>query len=452
MRAMENQLKGRAVAVVGGATAGAEVAIKLATAGASVVVFEQNRKPYGKIEDGLPRWHAAQRAKEYGIIDEKLSHENVFFVPETQFGEDITLDALVKEWGFNVTVLALGAWRDRPLPLDGAPDLVGKGLEYQNPFIYWFNHKHEPGYSGKVFDTPDGAIVIGGGLASVDVAKVMMLENVAEKLRERGHEIDVVEMEHKGIDKTLAGLGIAFEDLGLKGATLFYRKRREDMPLVGMPPGADEKKQEKVWASRVRVAEKARGKYLFNIEPLMSPLGLIVESDRVVGVKFQPMKFDGGRVVPDGEPVERRAPMVVSSIGSIPARIPGVPMKGELFDFVTLDTEKDVVHLAGYPTVYAAGNAVTGKGNIVASRKHGTEIAERVANFLLGEGDRPEVPSANEVHAAAVSDAVAATLAVTEPLSDQAMETLLGRVKTRWDVVGYPGDYATWRKEVGPGS
>jgi len=50
-------LAGRAIAVIGGATAGAEVAHRLAEAGAFVAVFEQNPRPYGKIEDGLPRWH-----------------------------------------------------------------------------------------------------------------------------------------------------------------------------------------------------------------------------------------------------------------------------------------------------------------------------------------------------------------------------------------------------------
>ena len=44
---------------------------------------------------------------------------------------------------------------------------VGKGLIYQNPFIIWFNHNYEPGYSGETFETPDGAIVVGGGLFSI---------------------------------------------------------------------------------------------------------------------------------------------------------------------------------------------------------------------------------------------------------------------------------------------
>ena len=50
-----------AVAVIGGACAGSVVAEHLARSGCRVVVFEQNQRPYGKIGDGLPRWHAKQR-------------------------------------------------------------------------------------------------------------------------------------------------------------------------------------------------------------------------------------------------------------------------------------------------------------------------------------------------------------------------------------------------------
>src|SRR5262245_24256054 len=51
------------VAIVGGATAGAEAAGILADRGVLSVVFEQNQRPYGKIEDGLPRWHVKLRQK-----------------------------------------------------------------------------------------------------------------------------------------------------------------------------------------------------------------------------------------------------------------------------------------------------------------------------------------------------------------------------------------------------
>ena len=46
------------VAVFGGAVSGAEAAFQLAERGIKTVVFDQQLLPYGKIEDGLPKWHA----------------------------------------------------------------------------------------------------------------------------------------------------------------------------------------------------------------------------------------------------------------------------------------------------------------------------------------------------------------------------------------------------------
>ena len=225
-----------------------------------VAVIEQNPRPFGKIEDGLPRWHVALRRKEYETIGEKLSRPNVAFVPLTQHRDATSsFRELTHDWGFSAVVLACGAWRDRPLPLEGADRYVGRGLIYQNPFIIWFNHANEAGYRGQVFEPRDGAIVVGGGLASIDVVKVLMLETTRAKLRERGIEVPMVELEVKGIPKILAGHGLAFEDLGLAGCTLFYRRRAEDMPLVEIPDGATPERAAKVLGEPRQAAREGDG-------------------------------------------------------------------------------------------------------------------------------------------------------------------------------------------------
>ena len=82
-------------------------------------MFEQNDRPYGKVEDGLPRWHTALRRKEYDLIDAKLQRDGVHFVPRTAIGRDLDFADLLGSWEFDLIVLANGAWRDRPLPVDG---------------------------------------------------------------------------------------------------------------------------------------------------------------------------------------------------------------------------------------------------------------------------------------------------------------------------------------------
>jgi hypothetical protein len=124
------------VAVIGGAISGSVAAEILADHGIRVAVFEQNTRPYGKIEDGLPRWHVEQRRQEYARIDARMKKPNVYFIPSTKLGRDFNLPQLF-EWGFSAVILANGAWRDRELGVPEAEQYVGKGLVYQNPFIYW---------------------------------------------------------------------------------------------------------------------------------------------------------------------------------------------------------------------------------------------------------------------------------------------------------------------------
>jgi NADPH-dependent glutamate synthase beta subunit-like oxidoreductase len=439
------------VAVIGGATAGAEVASRLAERGVRVVVFEMNPRPFGKIEDGLPRWHLGLRRKEYETIAGKLSTPGVEFVPCTKIGRDLPFEAIAREWGFSAVVLANGAWRDRPLPIEGADAWAGRGLIYQNPFIIWFNHANEKGYHGEHFTPLDGALVVGGGLASIDVVKVLMLETTRAKLHERGIEVPMIELEVKGIPKMLEKHGLRFEALGLRGCTLFYRRRVEDMPLVEIPEDADERRREKAMNARARLLEKAQEKYLFQVEPLSAPEALLIENERVVGLRLRRTKMENGKLVMTDETYERRGSCVISSIGSIPEAIPGIATKGELFAF----TDWDVGRLDGYPNLFSAGNVVTGKGNIVASRKHAAQVFEAALASYLGladDGHAKEAVLADTSHpgAAELARRVGDSLECAEPPTPEVAAAILARVHERQRAVGYDGDLASWLARVTP--
>jgi NADPH-dependent glutamate synthase beta subunit-like oxidoreductase len=414
-----------AIAIVGGATAGAEAASIFSAHDILTVVFEQNDRPYGKIEDGLPRWHHGLRHKEYDVIDSKLVRPHVHFVPRTRLSRDVSLSELADDWGFHSVVLAHGAWRDRPLAVEGADAWVGRGLVYQNPFIYWFNHYQESDYAGEQFEILDGTVVVGGGLASIDVVKALQLELVVRALAERGIEQDLIELEVKGIPKTLEAHGLRWDELGIQGCTLYYRRRPEDMPLVDLPDGANDKVRERVAGARKRVLDKAMEKYLFEMQSQHVPVDLIVEGDRLVGLVFARTLVKDGRVERTDETVEVRGPQVISSIGSVPEALDGIPMKGELYAFDDWETGR--IH--EYPTLFSVGNVVTGKGNIVASRKH----ARGVSQQMLDEYFR-------------LADAVKAL----DPLPEGKRDEILARVRVHQERAGYAGDYKAWIESVTP--
>ena len=148
------------------------------------------------------------------------------------------------------------------------------------------------------------------------------------------------------------------------------------------------------------------------------------------------------------ETFEVRGPVVVSSIGSIPEPIKGIDMRGELFDFKDWEVGK----LAGYPTVFSVGNVVTGKGNIVASRKHATQVSEAAIEGYLGvgDGDHTAATRENPVANAAIetADQVVASLASTHAPSVEEASALLEKISARQREVGFE-EYKSWMEKVG---
>jgi hypothetical protein len=333
----------------------------------------------------------------------------------------------------------------------GADNYLGRGLIYQNPFVTWFNHLEEANYTGDAFEIHDGTIVVGGGLASIDVAKILMLETTKAKLAERGIEVDVNHLEVKGIPKILEQHGLVFEDLGLEGCTIFYRRRLQDMPVVPFRDDATPDQMAKTLKSRSTLLDKAMRKFCFKIEPLSLAESLIVEDEKLVGLGFRRTRMEDGRVVKTDESFERRGSCVISSIGSLPEPINGIEMKSELFNF----TDWDLGRLDAYPTVFAVGNVVTGTGNIAASRRHASRVAADVIEAFLGLGDDPEADREKLVdpstHAANdLAESVSAFLERSEQPSPGTRSALLERVAERQRAVDYTGEVSSWLELVAP--
>lgn len=442
-----------AVAIFGGACSGSVAAEILADAGCQVVVYEQNARPYGKIEDGLPRWHAQQRQMEYGKINDRLDKPGVTYVPNTKLGEDVAFTDVVG-WGWSAVLLANGAWKDRPLGAPGADDVVDKGLVYQNPFIYWFNHYEEQGYDGPRYEIPDGPVCVGGGLASIDVVKAFQLELYGRALRAKGVDVDLMEMEHQGIPKYCAEHGVDDPaSLGVTDAKLIYRRRAEDMPLASPPKGASEKQIAKIAKVREKILDKCQRNFLFEFMPQAVTKEVIVEDGRLVGlVLLKTAINEQGRAESvEGSEFEVRTDLVVSSIGSIPEPIDGIEMNGTYYRYKDWDTGE----YEPLPGVFGVGNVVTGQGNIKASLEHGKFVGAHLTENYLGVGgdDERDLSLAFDIMAAkgaAAAAAVVDRLLKVKPLPAAHVEQLLAKAHARQAEVGYTGDYRGWIDKVTP--
>jgi NADPH-dependent glutamate synthase beta subunit-like oxidoreductase len=437
------------MAVVGAATAGSEIARILAERGALVIVFEQNPRPYGKIEDGLPRWHVKQRLDEYEEINKRLDHPNIEYVPLTRMGRELDFEDLRTRWGLSGIVLTHGAWRDRPLPVEGADQFIDRGLVYQNKLIYWFNHYPEKTYNGPSYELTPGAIVVGGGLASIDVVKVLQIEMTLAALKARGIAADMLALEREGIEPVLAASGLKYADLGVAPCKLFYRRRVLDMPLSDIPPDAPEKRANALRQARAKILEKAQRKFLFEFQELRAPGALIVENGAVVGVNFSRTELVDGQVkIVQVGAESARAPMTISSIGSIPEPIPGIPQKGEVYTYVD---QKIGLLMDGPTAVFAAGNVLTGKGNIKDSLDNGTEIGTLVAEAYLGLSNEPlKIAEGARKDAAASGEKIATALSTRARIAAGDVANILQRVRQHQQAVSFDGNYRAWLAKVTP--
>lgn len=438
------------VAIVGGAVSGSVAAEILADHGIQVAVFEQNKRPYGKIEDGLPRWHVEQRRQEYGRIDARLRKPGVRFIPSVKLGRDLEFRHLCNNWGFSAVILANGAWRDRDLGVPGAENVVDSGLVYQNPFIYWYNHKNEKDYAGPRYDTPDGAVVVGGGLASIDVVKVLQLENYERAMKARGIHASMHELE-KGVPAACKAHGIDPQSLGVKGCLLIYRRREQDMPLAQPPDNATPEQIAKTEQVRQKMLRLARDRYLFRVQDRRMTTGLVVEGGRLAGLKVAETKVEGRRAeaIPGSED-ELRAPLVISSIGSVPEIIPGVAMKGEYYTF----TDDHLPRYTGCDRVFGVGNVVTGQGNIRVSLVHSQQVTTQLIENYMGIGRAGESFSgfyaSAEARAAERAQAVKEGVQSLPALSETEVAAIEQRVRALQERAGYTSDYDSWIAKVMP--
>jgi len=356
--------------VIGAGVAGSEAAYQLAQHGIRVIVVDQNALPYGKIEDGLPLWHIGLRDRVEADIDKKLRHPKIKFLPLFQLGKDIQLEDLMKNYAFDAIILAFGAWKDRPLPVPGIEKFKDTGqLIYQNDLLKWYNHRHEPDYDGPQFDIQDGVTVIGGGLSSLDVMKIVMMELAGKKLKEKyGLDYDLFTLEKKGIKKILEENNIRWEDLGLKGATLVYRRSAREMPLK-IPASDDPADKEKAKDIAEKLLRTYQDKFMFRFIPNATPVGFEEKDGKLTALILERTETRDGKVVKTGETFRHETPQVISSIGSIPVKLPGIPYEGD-----AIKTEGPLKSkVSGYENLFAVGNAVTGKGNIKMAKEHGRE-------------------------------------------------------------------------------
>jgi hypothetical protein len=157
---------------------------------------------------------------------------------------------------------------------------------------------------------------------------------------------------------------------------------------------------------------------------------------------------DGCPVLLPGCQTTQAASLVISSIGSVPEPLPGVPMQDSLYRI----RDRATGELEGLDGVFAVGNAVTGKGNILVSLKHGRLVSQHMLDrYLLGAASGYEEALAEGGTAArAQVSAVIERLGGRSPLPGPRVAHILAQVRVLQERAGYAGQYRAWADRMRP--
>jgi len=126
----------------------------LADNGIRVAVFEQNTRPYGKIEDVLPRWHVEAAQTGNARIDARMKKQNVYS-SATKLGPPGISVSPASRVGLFAVILCQWCVARPGIGRARKRSSSRQRSRLQNPFIYWYNHKNEKDYRGQRFETPD---------------------------------------------------------------------------------------------------------------------------------------------------------------------------------------------------------------------------------------------------------------------------------------------------------
>ncbi len=307
--------KEKKVAIIGSGPAGLACSYELVRRGYPVTVFESAPKAGGMLRYGIPDYRLPKE-----VLDDEIRYIEELGV---EIKTDHPVNSLQGIWGqgYQAIFLATGAWVSETLDL---PHEDAKGVSHALDLLRKVN-------SGEKVEAGNRVVVVGGGNAAVDAARVM-------------------------------------KRLGAEEVLVVYRRSRDEMPAI-----------------KTEVDEAMKEGVHFNF--LAAPVELLNLQGRIAGLRCIRMEL--------GEPGEdgRRAPFPVKGsefemetdhlIVAIGQKVNGKGILEELgysnpgtltVDPVTLKTSME--------GVFAGGDVVLGASDMISAIGAGQEAATSIELYL----------------------------------------------------------------------
>lgn len=312
---------GKKVGVVGSGPAGLTAAFYLAKRGHSVTVFEALPEPGGMMRVGIPEYRLPREILDAEIAD--IQQAGVEIKTNTKVE---SLDQLLGS-GYDAAFLALGAHRGMKLGVEGddAPEVI-ECIDFLRDVSM-----------GKTVKLADKVVVIGGGNAAIDAARVAWR-------------------------------------LGTREVAIIYRRSRAEMPASAKEVEAalEEGINLLFLATPSRIV-RANG--ALKIECIRMKLGEPEASGRP-----RPVPIEGSEFTVD-------CGNVIAATGEMP-EIPG-SFDLQIGDGNTLKADPDTLSTSRQG-VFAGGDVVLGPASVIEAIAMGRKAASSIDKYLGGSGDIDE--------------------------------------------------------------
>ena len=371
-------------AIVGAGPAGmyAADALLKSVPDCRIDVFEKYPAPYGLIRYGVAPDHYKTRntSRQYARTFEE---DAVGYYGNVEIGKDITMDELKEH--YDAVVLAMGAYNDRKLGIDGE-DL--DGVYGACAFVGWYNGHPEFRDLDPLLDK-EGVAVIGIGNVALDVCRVL-----AKTRAEHGdsdicaHALEAIEASpltslHMFGRRGSIEAGFTPKELGeirdLERCAAIVEADQLPDEVTGDFEGREKGIKEKNLnlLKELAAQDKPEQPVKMNLTFYASPKE-ILGTDRVEGIRLEKTEVVDGRAVATGETFDVPCGAVVTAIGYHTLPPEGIPLGGG-----TVANENGRVE----PGVYVVGWAKRGpSGTIPTNGPDSRDVVELIVEDLTAAG------------------------------------------------------------------
>ena len=375
---------GLKVAIVGSGPAGMYTAGALIAKcdGCEIDILDKLATPYGLIRTGVAPDH--QTTKNVSrAYDKIMENENVRFVGNISFGDDISLETLKSL--YDVVVMAIGTPKDRNL---GIPGEDKDGTFGAQTFVYWYNGHPEFRDAVPHLEVHN-AIVIGNGNVALDVARVI--------LKTKGEMLSSDLADHAGdhiFDSPLQTVRI----VGRRGPEHAQFSTKElgelkdldtasvmtDPDLLPEQFTSDDAKTEKVVNNNLALMREyaqnqpSDDKRSLYLDYLLTPVEVLGD-DKISALKLEKNRIEDGKAIGTGEFIELPCDLLVTCIGYELTNTGGLPVENGI-----------VKNTDGYveDCLYVVGWAKRGpSGTIGTNRLDSQQVVDRILEDKCGGPD-----------------------------------------------------------------